>query len=422
MKIAYCLPDQRWVEEIQGGNTTDAAHLQQKYIAEGLCARGHTITFIAPRDFDQVMYAHPSNPLTPAPQTWTASGWFKLTGKLVWKFQQLFHIPYLNFFSNLHRFNACLHCLPGHDVAFERNSLYNSGVAMASKDLNMPYVMFFDADQFIELDFMGKPLKGLLRWNAKRFLRYNLNTANCIICVSESAKKHLITNWDLPSNRIIVLPNAVDVEHFKPDPKMRAETRASLRIATNPLVIFVGSFYPWHDVATLLKAFAIVLKTHTEARLILIGDGTEREKMTVLSTELGIGHAVQFIGFVGHADVPYFVNAADIAVVPVQKMKADMWLSPMKLFEYMASGKAVVATASGQIKEVVKDGRNGLLVSAGDTENMAEAIGRLAADTDLGVRLGRQAREDAVQNHSWEQYLSRLENVFGDVLLRKEVK
>jgi glycosyltransferase involved in cell wall biosynthesis len=106
----------------------------------------------------------------------------------------------------------------------------------------------------------------------------------------------------------------------------------------------------------------------------------------------------------------------------VQKMKADMWLSPMKLFEYMASGKAVVATASGQIKEVVKDGRNGLLVSAGDTENMAEAIGRLAADTDLGVRLGRQAREDAVQNHSWEQYLSRLENVFGDVLLRKEVK
>jgi glycosyltransferase involved in cell wall biosynthesis len=109
------------------------------------------------------------------------------------------------------------------------------------------------------------------------------------------------------------------------------------------------------------------------------------------------------------------VNAADIAVVPVPVMKQTMWLSPMKLFEYMASGKAVVASAMGQIANVVKDNENGLLVPAGDAEAMASAINRLIADPNLRSRLGQQARETAVNNHSWEQYFSKLETVFESV-------
>ena len=118
--------------------------------------------------------------------------WFDLfSRKIVWKIQQLLHIPFLNFFPNLQRYDACLQILPSHDVVFERNGLYNSGIAMACKKLSLPYVMFFDADQIAELDFMDKPLKGLLRWRAGNLLRYNLDVARRIICVSEIAKKHL---------------------------------------------------------------------------------------------------------------------------------------------------------------------------------------------------------------------------------------
>jgi glycosyltransferase involved in cell wall biosynthesis len=92
-------------------------------------------------------------------------------------------------------------------------------------------------------------------------------------------------------------------------------------------------------------------------------------------------------------------------------MEREMWLSPMKLFEYMAAGKAVVASAMGQIVDVVRDGENGLLVPPGDETALAEAVGRLLADESLRERLGWQAREDAVRYHSWEQYLSRLEAV-----------
>ncbi len=415
MKIAHCLPDHHWINEMRGENPKDAAHIQQKYIAEGLLVRGHSITWIAPQDLDRIVCAGDFKEPILVHQTWTASRWFDLLGRSVWKIQQLFHIPFLNFFPNLRRYDACLQILPGHEIVFERNGLYNSGIAMACKKLSLPYVMFFDADQIAELDFMDKPLKGLLRWRAGNLLRYNLDVARRIICVSEIAKKHLTEKWNVPSDKIVVSSNAVDVERFKPDGELGAQTRTSLHLKNQPFLIFVGNFYQWHDVVTLLKSFAIVLKTHSDARLVLVGDGTEREKMMKLSVDLGLEHAVLFTGFVSHTEVSRYVNAADIAVVPVPNMKQEMWLSPMKLFEYMASGKAIVASAMGQIKDVIRDGENGLLVPAGDESALASAICKLIEDASLRVQLGKQAREDAVHDHSWEQYIFRLENAFIDV-------
>lgn len=414
MKIAHCLPDQHWVEEMRCENPRDAAYIQQKYIAEGLRGRGHFITWIAPQGLDRVCSGDVEE-INLAPHTWTASGWFNLLSKIVWKIQQIFRIPYLNYFSNLRRYDACKQILTGHDVAFERNSLYNSGVAMACKKLNLPYVMFFDADQIAELEYMDEPLTGLLRWRAKNILRYNLKAAQRIISVSQTAKKHLTTNWDVPSDKIIVLSNAVDVERFKPDPELGSQTRALLRLTNHPLLVFVGNFYKWHDVVTLLKAFSVTLRKYVNAHLILVGDGAKRDLMMKLSADLNLEHAVHFTGFVGHVEVSRYVNAADVAIVPVPNMKQELWLSPMKLFEYMASGKAIVASSMGQIKEVIQDGQNGLLVSAGDEKELANAINKLIEDVPMRTQLGKKAREDAVLNHSWEQYLTRLENIFIDV-------
>jgi len=413
MKIAHCFPDHHWINEMLGENPKDAAYIQQKYIANGLRARGYSITWVAPHNLDRVCVSD-KNGTSFAPQTWTASHWFKFLEKVFWNFQQLLRIPYLNFFSNLRRYDACMQILPGHEIVFERNGLYNAGVSMACKKLNLPYVIFFDADQMAEMDFMGKPLTKFLRWHAGNILRKNLNVAHRIICVSKGAKIRLMEVWKVPSEKIVVLPNAVDVQCFKPDPELGAQTRISLQLTDCPLVVFVGNFYQWHDVATLLKAFVVVRETHSDARLLLLGDGGEREKMMKLSAELGLEHAVLFTGFVSHSEVSRHVNAADIAVVPMPKMELEMWLSPMKLFEYMASGKAIVASAMGQNNEVISDGSNGLLVTAGDKTALANAINKLIEDAPLRAQLGKQAREDAVRNHSWEHYISHLEGVFVD--------
>jgi glycosyltransferase involved in cell wall biosynthesis len=169
-------------------------------------------------------------------------------------------------------------------------------------------------------------------------------------------------------------------------------------------------------VATLLDAFARVWAANPDARLVLVGDGSRRQAMMQRAADLGLGHAVRFTGLVAHTEVPRLLAAADIAVVPYPPLATDLWLSPLKLYEYMASGKAVIVSALGQLLEVVQDGRNGLSVPPGDASAMAAALRRLIDDPDLRARLGRQAREDAVRKHSWEHYLARLERLFLAVL------
>ncbi|GAB4544492.1 MAG: hypothetical protein Kow0063_38190 [Anaerolineae bacterium] len=421
LRIAFCLPEVEWLRQVAGAGLPEAAYIQQGCIAAGLQARGHDLTFVAPQGLDQVVCTKDPERLRVVPRTWSASRWFDLASRVSWRVQQWLRVPYLNVFSNYRRFDACLQCLPGHDLVYERNSLFSAGVAMACQRLKLPYVVFFDADQILELDFMGKPITGLLRWRASQLLRYNLKAADCVICVSDPARLHLMSTWGVPAEKIAVFPNGVDVQRFRPRPEASAEVRASLGVDSHPLVVFVGSFYHWHDVATLLDAFSLVLEAHPEARLVLVGDGSQRETMMKRAADIGLGDTVQFTGLVGHEEVPRLMAAADVAVAPYPAMERDLWLSPMKLFEYMASGVAVVASHVGQLADVIQDGGNGLLVPPGDAPAMAAALKRLLNDPALRLRLGQQARQDAVEKHSWAHYVSRLERVYAAVIAGQPV-
>jgi glycosyltransferase involved in cell wall biosynthesis len=403
LRIAFCLP------QLTGG----ADLLQQMQIAAGLQARGHTLTFIAPRSLSETICTGDFQVPVLAPRTWSRTRWFNVASKVSWRMQQWARIPYLNVFSNYCLLDACLQCMPGHDVVHERNGLYKMGVAMACKRLKLPYVLFFDADDIFELDFLGKPVTGILRWRAKQIIRYTVKTANSIICVSEATRKRLVNIWHVPSDKIVVFPNCVDVNLYRPYPEKRHEIRASFGLSDQPVVIYVGNFYRWHDVATLLEAFVQVLSTYPDTILLLIGDGETRQDMEKLSSDLQIEHAVKFTGRLPHTEIPYLVSAADVAVSPYPKMKDAWWGSSMKLFEYMASGRAIVASNIGeQVSEVIQNGSNGLLVEPEDASALASAVITLIHDPSLRSQLGQRAREDVVLKYSWEQYISRLESLY----------
>ena len=211
------------------------------------------------------------------------------------------------------------------------------------------------------------------------------------------------------------MPNGVDVRLFRPDAEARDRVRTRLGVGASPVIVFAGGFFGWHDVSTLLDAFAQVLAGHPDARLLLIGDGGERQRMMDRARHLGLAHAVQFTGRVPHGDVPSLLSAADIAVAPYPVLEQDLWFSPLKVFEYMATGLAIVATDMGQIHQVLRQDTSGLLVPPGDAASMAAALQRLLADAELRRRLGEQARRDAVQKHSWDQYLDTLEHELAAV-------
>jgi glycosyltransferase involved in cell wall biosynthesis len=112
------------------------------------------------------------------------------------------------------------------------------------------------------------------------------------------------------------------------------------------------------------------------------------------------------------------LSIADIAVVPTAPVRASDGGTgtPLKLFEYMAAGKAIVATASDQAVEVIQHGQTGLLVDAGDVTRFAEAILTLLNDPVKHMRLGQNARQQAIEQYSWEEYTRRLEVIYRDVL------
>jgi len=417
LRIAFCPHELQPLQLAMRGEPTNATYLLQRHIATRLISRGHELSFMAGRGLGNNVFTKDLENPTSAPLTWSDSLPFKLIQKLTWRIQQLFGIPYLNMFTNLRLYDACLRCLPGHDVIYERNGLYRNGIAMACRKLKMPYVLFVEADEILEHDYMEEPLTGLLRRSAGRQFRYNLKTADRVICVSHQLKSHLVKKWGIDDQKIVVLPNGVAVEKFQPDFEAGRQVRESLGMEDNPLVLFVGNFYEWHDVGTLLESFPRILDVYPQTRLILVGDGTLRESMEQLSIDLGVSHAVHFTGLIPHVKVPEYMASADVAVVPYPKMNHSNWLSPLKLFEYMASAKAIVASEVGQVKDIIQHEANGLLVTAGDVQGMSKSVIRLIEDKDLRVRLGQQARNDAVQKHSWSQYISRLEDIFSEVIL-----
>ncbi|NJC96727.1 MAG: hypothetical protein C3F07_05660 [Anaerolineales bacterium] len=419
LQITICPPELYLLRRVMRGEVADATFIIQAYIAEGLQRRGHSLNFVGSYYSEGPVYSGELERLEPARLTWTGSKLFEFVRKVTWQIQRLFGIPYLNMFANLRLLDACLQLLPGTNLVYERSTTYRFGLGMACKRLGLPYVLYVEADDILEHDIMKKPITGLLRLQATLAFRYNLNAADRVICVSEPLKAHLVKKWQVPAEKIVVFPNVADVERFKPDQEAREAVRISMGVGNAPLVLFVGNFYEWHDVAALLRAFALVLKKHSDARLVLVGDGAKREAMAHLTRELGLERSVIFTGMVAHTEVPHFMAAADIAVVPYPVLEQDVWLSPLKLFEYMATGNAILASNVGQLSEWITDEQNGLLIPPGDVSALAAGIERLIGDPALRTRLGQHARAEAVQKHSWDRYLSNLEQVYYSVLKKR---
>jgi glycosyltransferase involved in cell wall biosynthesis len=126
--------------------------------------------------------------------------------------------------------------------------------------------------------------------------------------------------------------------------------------------------------------------------------------------------SIRFAGAIDHERVAEFVALADVAVAPYPRLPFAFYFSPIKLFEYMAAGRAIVASRVGQISEMLTDGVTGLLVDPGGNDELARAIGRLLRDPKLRQQLGNRAREKAEREHTWAGYVQRLTAIYESVL------
>jgi glycosyltransferase involved in cell wall biosynthesis len=207
-----------------------------------------------------------------------------------------------------------------------------------------------------------------------------------------------------------VNPNAVDPDYFYPG-RGRQKGRLELDVAPDDVLIgFVGSFSLWHGIEILQQAIIRLFSSELPCRLrfVLMGDGLLHGEMrSALAAHEKAGHVI-FTGPLTRDKVVEYLDSADILVSPHVPMPdgSKFFGSPTKLFEYMAMGKGIVASRLDQLAEVLEHERTALLVTPGDTEELAQAILCLALNPTKREVLGAAARRAAVERHSWARNVS----------------
>lgn len=228
----------------------------------------------------------------------------------------------------------------------------------------------------------------------------------CTVAVSETAGRRHVEARAVPARKLLVIPNGVDTQRFRPDPESRERTRRGLGLERRFLWIAVGRLMWKKDYPTMLRAFA----AQREGTLLIVGEGPQNAELRALAAELGAD--VRFLG--ARENVPELLNAADAFLLSsvVEGM-------PLALLEAAASGLPAVATDVGGAREVVADGETGFVAPPGDAAALAGAMSRLAAQPppDRAV-MGQVARDRAVARFDFEKIADRWERFYEELVKR----
>jgi glycosyltransferase involved in cell wall biosynthesis len=282
------------------------------------------------------------------------------------------------------------------DFIYERYSLWGVTGLWLARKYSVPLVLEVNAP----LAYEQKQYRGLTFSSlAERTERMIWRGADLVIAVSDSLRQHLQEAGVQPE-RIRILPNAVDTNLFRAD--LDGEpVRKRVHLEGRFVVGFLGTFKQWHGTDLLMEAFRRLHQVDADIHLLLVGDGPLRESLQQKIRQATLEGAVTLAGKVAHQEVPLYLAAMNVAVAPYPDL-SKFYFSPLKLFEYMAAGRAIVASRLGQVAEVIVDGESGLLFKPGDVEDLVRCIRRLREDSRLRVALGKQARMTS-RSYTWSK-------------------
>lgn len=224
--------------------------------------------------------------------------------------------------------------------------------------------------------------------------------AGVISCVSDGVAEWVGGFVGRSEQKIQVLPNGVDSERIRPADRAAASAEGEF------VVGFLGTLKAWHGVQGLIDALAEVDHgpVDTGWRLLVVGEGPLRTQLEGRAARLAV--PAEFTGAVAADQVAGQLQRMDIGCAPYP-MSGEHYFSPLKVFEYLAAGLPVVASAIGQIPDILDHGRLGRLVDPGDHRALAAALVQLRADREQRVRLGTAGRAAAVGRHTWTAVVDR---------------
>jgi glycosyltransferase involved in cell wall biosynthesis len=298
------------------------------------------------------------------------------------------------------------------DVIYRRHNLFSSHYLIA-KLCGIGSVKEVNGIVFDESKIHNKDRLSL--WIIDKIERQSIKQSDKIIVVTPELKKILVTQYHIEDDKVIVILNGANINLFKPTSIGEAKIKLGLEKSIN-YVCFVGALYAWQGIEDLLRSAPFVLQQHPETRFLIVGDGPIKVEMMNIAKQIGIFDKVIFTGMVSYLDVPIYINASDICIVT--KIQVRTGLSPLKLYEYMACGKPVVARQKSGFDFIEKINA-GILVHPEDYKEFSNAIIKLIENETLRQEMGENAKNYVVENQSWFSVAKRVANVCQDVIKTK---
>ena len=282
------------------------------------------------------------------------------------------------------------------DLLYKRHAKLDIGALVAGSHAGIPSVLevnsLFTQGAYHE----HEPIA--LRQVAVRLERRALALAKVVVAVSTPLARQAET---LACRPVVVVPNGVDLATFEPGRADADRIRAKYGLTSPVTIGWSGILRDWHGVGNLLEAAAGVPDTH----VLIVGDGPARAGLERQVAALRMDARVTITGRVAHREMPDYVAAMDVAVVADERTGVA---SPMKLLEYMAMARAVVAPRLDNIRDLITDGVDGVLFTAGDIGTLRGALRLTAADASLRESLGRNARLRVERGLTWRRNAERV--------------
>lgn len=291
------------------------------------------------------------------------------------------------------------------DFVYERYQLGSDAGLRIAERLGVPFVLEYNgASLWIERNWGSGDVR--LGATLERLERRNLVEASLVVVVSDALKQSAVAEG-APPERVLVNPNGVDIDELAPYRSAKtSEWRARAGLPDEPTVGFIGTFGLWHGVK-LLPALA---EATPDARWIVIGNGQLFPEVSEEMTARRLDERVFMPGLLSRPRALELLACCDVCVSPhvPNPDGTPFFGSPTKLFEYMGLRKPIVASALGQIGEVLSDEETALLCPPGDVDAAAAAIQRLLADSALSERLATAAFELAASQYTWTAHVRRI--------------
>jgi len=368
-------------------------------IVSGLHARGHTVGLLARNrgEIKEIDFFYNLQP--------TSSWWGPL---------KRLRIPtYL--LSSLFLFFSLWFLLPRYDVVYARDFHAAVMAWMPRWVFGKKLVYEINGLASEEVKLKGNSFRvrlfSMLIRGAERMATLS---ADLIISVTPQIASYLVTRFHVSPSRVEIVGNGVDPEKFFPlrDPALLNDWRRRLGIEEKDRVIgFVGNLAPWQGMDILIESALRLLSRMERLKFLIVGDGVMKPRLLTRVTEQGLGRAFIFTGMMPYETVPVLINVADICVAPfIARRNKETGVSPLKVFEYLACGKPVIASRIEGLEVIERTGV-GILVEPQDSADLERALFKLLNDPQLCKEMGRRGLGVAREEFRWESRVATIEHL-----------